>query len=72
MSFAVSGATTLAAANTRAAYTISLNSPYYQTIHVGIYFTALTAGSNTFTAKYSSDASTSTFQDRQITVVGIP
>lgn len=72
MSFAVSGATTLAAADTRALIsgedmTATGGGSLQASSHM-IYYAALTAGSNTFTAKYRVTAGTGTFQARFITV----
>lgn len=66
MSFAVSGATTIAAANDSAL----LN---YGTADMGasqvFLLTSLTAGSNVFTAKYKVNGGTGTFANRRITVI---
>jgi hypothetical protein len=72
MGFAVSGATTVAAADTAALRVqASSNIPSLQ-LSVTIPVTGLTAGSNTFTAKYRVDGGTGTWQSRSISVVGIP
>lgn len=72
MGWAVSGATTLAAADGYAAIDTSHVAAYYnQTTRVA-YYTSLTAGSNTFTAKYATGAGTASFLRRSITVIGIP
>jgi hypothetical protein len=68
MSYAVSGATTIAASDT-----VSINldgivgtkNNSRQDAHL----VTLTAGSNTFTAKYRAGSSTSNFQKRRITVI---
>jgi hypothetical protein len=69
MSFAVSGATTLAASdNTALGYDspTAASTVYHGAIHlVG----GLTAGSNTFTAKYRVSAGTGTFNQRRLLVV---
>ena len=71
MSVAVSGATTIAAADSTAAVV-----RYDNNISASATFllTGLTAGSNTFTAKYktSTAATTATFINRHLTVVGVP
>lgn len=74
MAVAVSGATTLAAADANAARgkdRSAASGPHTATAEFSL--TGLTAGTNTFTAKYRSDAAfQSTFFDRSITVVGLP
>ena len=75
MGFAVSGATTLAADDTRAAFTpvpSGLGWPHSCTKFV--YLSSLTGGSNVFTAQYKSSAASdgNSFADRTITVIGIP
>lgn len=65
MSFAVSGATTQAAADDRA---VRLVSTVLQRASTVVYVFALTPGINTFTAKYKVDAGTGTFVDRTIDV----
>jgi hypothetical protein len=69
MAFAVSGATTRAAASTEQLGSVDTNFMYASRTS---YVTGLTAGSNTFTAKYAVTAGTGTWIDRNITVVGIP
>lgn len=69
MSWAVSGATTLSATDDRAARKESgvANDP---TTVMWVYrYTLLTAGSNTFTAKYRADANTASFDDRHMWVL---
>ena len=71
MAAAVSGATTLAASTTNAV------SHGAGAVNIGISRTfrisGLTAGSNTFTAKYTAGAGgTGTFYNRDITVTGLP
>lgn len=63
MSFAISGATTSAAADAKSVYVKGTAA-----FGIGGVFraTGLTAGSNTFTAKYRVDAGTGTFVNRQI------
>lgn len=71
-SFAVSGATTVAAsdANGRA---VTAPGPGYQFPIVFVtLLSSLTAGSNVFTSKYLSGAFTSTFLNRSLSVMGVP
>lgn len=71
MSFEVSGATTIAApASTHTVRYISSNANEASTSSRSILMTGLTAGSNTFTAKYTTPTGgTATFQFRDITVI---
>lgn len=71
MSFAVSGATTVAAADSVAIYLTKQTSLSDPTAKFGASFlvTGLTAGNNTFTAKYRASAGTARFSRRDITVV---
>lgn len=67
MSYEVSGATTTAAADNRG---IQLSSTGGQRLGATIYHTALTPGSNTFTAQYRvSTAGTGTWSDRRMAVI---
>jgi hypothetical protein len=67
LGFAVSGATTLAAAESRAAL---MQGGGYAWINGAFYLDSLTAGSNTFTMQYKSNVSSSgTYDWRQISVV---
>lgn len=69
MSVAVSGATTLAAADTTALryQAFGANSRHRSsTVHL---FTGLTAGANTFTSQYKVDAGTGLWFDRHLVVV---
>lgn len=71
MSFAVSGATTLAAADARCAQGPQIHSTHTQTRSGMFYVTGLTAGSNTFTAKYKVSGvtpGTGTFSERNLAV----
>jgi hypothetical protein len=70
MSIAVSGATTIAASDTWAAFG-SQALPNLSTIVMGYVFTGLTPGSNVFTAKFkkSGGTSTATFQKRWLLVI---
>lgn len=72
MSWAVSGASTVAGADARAINTALIGTTASATFRIGSVFlqTGLTAGSNTFTAKYaSSAASAAHFLDRDIVVI---
>lgn len=66
MSVAVSGASTVAAADIRSMAHVG-TAP--ETVMGGFLLTGLTAGSNTITAKYSVAAGTGTFSNRHISVV---
>lgn len=69
MSYAVSGATTIAAND---AFSINVKTAATQTIDAHSYcyiVTGLTAGSNTFTAQYKSSGATVYFNNRRINVV---
>jgi hypothetical protein len=67
LGFAVSGATTLAAADARAAL---MQGGGYAWINGAFYLDSLTAGSNTFTMQYKSNVvSSGTYDWRQISVV---
>ena len=68
MSFAVSGATTLAAADTRSLmrYITALQE---LGMSFAVILNGLTAGSNTFTAKYRVGGGTGTFYNRDINVI---
>ena len=69
MGFAVSGATTLAAAQTTA-LSGRANADFISQMSAVYLVTGLTAGSNTFTAKYQRlSLGTSTFSNRVITVI---
>lgn len=68
-SFAVSGATTIAASDTRAAFMYWSSSQNVLGISRASFVDTLTAGSNTFTTKYRVTGGTGVFQDRQIIVV---
>ena len=73
MGFTVSGATTVAAAN---ASSVQCDCTVINTVRFRysntILVTGLTAGINTFTAKYLTNAATATFSDRVITVEALP
>ena len=70
MGFAVSGATTVAASDTQA-FSFVNGGNQAQTVQASgtFYVSGLTAGSNTFTAKYRGTVGTATFVNRSITVV---
>ena len=67
MSFAVSGASTIAASNNNA---LSVQTGI-QTAYVA-FLSGLTPGSNIFTAKYNQSGTTSTFSNRTIAVIVQP
>ena len=69
MSFGVTGATTSVADDTRALEHEGNTWQRASTVHM---MTGLTAGSNTFTAKYKTAAGTAVFEDRQIIVIPLP
>lgn len=71
MSFAVSGASTVAATDGRAAYQNAPAAGAPLTVTMAVVVTGLTAGSNTFTAKYRTSAATATFSYRKITVIDL-
>jgi hypothetical protein len=71
ISFAVSGATTLAANNDRNIFNyVDLASTSYS-ISGGIYYDSLTAGSNTFTMKFKVAAGTGNWYNRNIAVIDL-
>lgn len=72
MGYAVSGATTLAAADDRAAIGTNPGAGLFVQLCRTMVYTGLTAGSNTFTAKYQGNSATGTFLRRDITVVALP
>jgi hypothetical protein len=69
ISVAVSGATTLAAADARSVFEFEPNVGNSSTLSGLILLTGLTAGSNTFTAKYRTTAATATFTYRTLAVI---
>jgi len=71
MGCAVSGATTIAADVTRALRIMSgAAAENSKQSYIGMFFATLTAGSNTFQAKYSTvGAGTSTFDERELLVI---
>lgn len=68
MAFAVSGASTIAASDDYHAQNASTNALSACAL---ISLTGLTAGSNTFTAKYRVSAGTGTYKNRRIAVIPI-
>ena len=68
MSFAVSGATTVAANDANAFYVTSFTGGFGSSGMFQVLYTGLTAGSNTFTAKYRATGTTATFSARNIIV----
>jgi hypothetical protein len=70
MSFAISGATTSSASDNRAFRSYTASSGAFSRGSTATAVT-LTAGSNTFTAKYKVSAGTGTFEDRQIFVINL-
>ena len=71
MSFAVSGATTIAANDITSLEVLQPRAGEFYTVGSTFYLSSLTAGSNTFTAKFRIDVGTGTFKDRQITVIDL-
>jgi hypothetical protein len=70
MSVDISGATTVAATDAKAIKIfLASSSNTQQTLTQAIIYTGLTAGSNTFTAKYRAAASTAYYTNRYISVV---
>ena len=69
MSFAVTG---ISANDVRALQKNGRNSNEPETFSATFYVTGLTAGSNTFTAKYKAEADTCTFLNRNIVVIPLP
>jgi hypothetical protein len=67
--FAVSGATTVAATMNNAVYLNQSTANYGLSAAYSFILTGLTAGSNTFTAKYRVSGGTGTFDNRVISVV---
>ena len=73
MSYAVSSASTIAAADTKALLGDCTSASGIRTSQSYTDYTAgLTAGSNTFTAKYRTNANTATYENRRIVVEAIP
>lgn len=71
LSFAVSGATTVAAADANACYAISAVANGNSAISRVVKIQGLTPGVNTFTAKYRVDGGTFSFQNRSIAVMAL-
>jgi hypothetical protein len=72
MSYAISGATVSAATDTIALTFASQVAANLGQLSAGYIRGGLTAGSNTFTAKYRVNAGTGTFVNRSITVFPLP
>jgi hypothetical protein len=70
MGFAVSGATTLAASDTRSLMRY-ITANQENGMSFAVILNGLTAGSNTFTAKYRVGAGTGTFYNRDINVMNL-
>jgi hypothetical protein len=71
MSYAVSGATTIAAGDSTSLAVQGVAASSLEGRASVMSIPTLTAGSNVFTAKYWSSGSTSTFSDRSIIVMGL-
>lgn len=71
LSFAVSGATTVAAADNNSTRFTSPTANYGMSIARSFVYSGLTAGTNTFTLNYKTDGGTLTFVNRNITVTGV-
>ena len=72
MSYAVSGATTIAASDQRCIHSYLGTTVNYQTRQsAASLLTGLTAGSNTFTTQYKTDAGTGNWLQRDITVINL-
>jgi len=69
VSFAVSGATTIAASTTNSAYNQSTISGGYNFVYSNVVPVTLTAGSNTFTMQVNTGAKAMSFSDRSMTVI---
>jgi hypothetical protein len=69
MSYAVSGATTVAADDDHAIGKIGCSTDLFYIGSGAILHQGLTAGSNTFTAKYRVSSGTGSFDDRRMTVI---
>jgi hypothetical protein len=70
-SVAVSGATTIAASDDWWIFFDSSLAGYGGVFTRAVLFTSLTAGSNTFTLKYSTSSGTATFQNRTIVAINM-
>jgi hypothetical protein len=71
LSFAVSGATTLAASDTNSTFGGGVTGGLSGSLSRTMVISGLTAGTNTFTLKYSSSGGTANFRNRDISVTGI-
>lgn len=72
MSFAVSGASTIAASDNYRGATTFWAGNASVTLSTCVKITGLTAGSNTFTAKYKVDGSTIAYLNRTMVVIPLP
>lgn len=70
--WALSGATTLAAADAQSGHVSGTSSVIDANAGRQYYYASLTAGNNTVTMKYKSSSGTGTFDKRHIIVIGIP
>jgi hypothetical protein len=70
MSFAVSGATTIAALDGNSIFAYSLDGDVYVAVSRTFLLTGLTAGVNTFTAKYKLQGGNVNFLRRSISITG--
>jgi hypothetical protein len=69
MSFAVSGATTIAAGDSTSVSLLGMKTGGQEWSNSAVYPVTLTAGSNTFTSKYKTSSGTGTFANRSIIVI---
>ena len=72
MTVAITGATTVAAADTNAIYLCTQGAGKGGRIGGTFTITGLTAGTQNITAKYKTNGGTATFSDRRLSAVGIP
>jgi hypothetical protein len=70
MSFAVSGATTIAALDANSVFAYSLDGDVYVAVSRTYLLTGLTAGVNTFTAKYKQQGGNVNFLRRSLSITG--
>lgn len=71
LSFAVSGATTVAAADAQSILANEAVGTYQFSLARTFIYTGLTAGTNTFTLNYKTQGATATFFNRNLTVQGV-
>jgi hypothetical protein len=69
MSYAVSGATTIAAGDSTSVSLLGMKTGGQEWSNSAMYPVTLTAGSNTFTSKYKTSSGTGTFANRSIIVI---